>query len=71
MKYVFLLTFCAFFNNRENTAGIEFISDQEELNYSDIQEAKKNLKNTFREQMGYELQKDLLLLNCTRVLNDK
>lgn len=70
-KYVFILTFNVNlgeygYSTSESVAW----SNNSELYYSDIQEAKKIVKNSVETESGYKAY-GVVLINCTRILNDE
>ncbi len=70
-KYVFFLTFYCLINNGEKAiCGIEVTSSEEELRYTAIEEGKKKVAEDFKKQQNRYEFINIVLINCTRVLND-
>lgn len=71
MKYAFILSFHAQFDNDLGYAILEttVLSKSRKLNYSVITKAKEYMRNECEKKSGAKVT-GLVLLNCTRTLND-
>lgn len=69
-KYVFILSFDVNLGNMNHSIVESLVkSDNEELYYSEVTVAKKIVMNSVKEKTGIEAI-GVVLLNCTRTLND-
>ena len=70
MKYAFILTFDVRYDNGLHTTSEMTVQrDDEELCYSEVTEARQYLKSRNEAKTGVKVT-GIVLLNCTRTLND-